>query len=204
MSKILHQVWIQGESELPQEYVKSRSKWREDLPDDWEMMLWDNDMAREKWHDYKEVEASCSSHAMRGDLILARALRDYGGLACGADVIPNNIPDLLNFVSSTDTMIVTNPKGKACSNGITWFRDVEHEFCSCVCRYQLLYRDKLPTGNVWHLTGPGAWWGALAVGQWNLTMVTDRKAFTHLCRDIGKEASNPEGWVNPVYAGSWH
>lgn len=202
MSKKLHQVWIQGEGVLPEEYRISREAWRKALPDDWEMILWDDVMAREAWPDYNEVSDLCNCHAMRSDLILARALRDHGGLACGADVIPNNIPDLLSFISVTDTMLITNPKSKSCSNGITWFQETNHEFVSCVCRYQLLDRDKLKTGNVWHITGPGAWWNALAVGQWNMTMVTDRKAFSHLYTD--KDASNPDGWVNPVYAGSWH
>lgn len=202
MSKILHQVWVQGEEHLPEEYQKSRAQWREALPDDWELRLWDDATARAEWADYNEVSDLCNCHAMRSDLILARALRDYGGLASGADVIPNNIPDLLNFISATDTMLVTNPKGRACSNGITWFRDPHHPLAGCVCRYQLLDWGKLTTGNVWRVTGPGAWWGALSAGSWNMTLVTDRKAFSHLASD--KEASNPDGWVNPVYAGSWH
>ena len=204
MSKILHQVWVQGEESLPEEYQKSRADWREVLPDDWELRLWDDTMARAEWPDYNEVSELCNCHAMRADLILARALRDYGGMACGTDVIPNkeNIPDFLNFISATDTMLVTSPRSRACSNGLSWFRDPGHLLVACVCRHQLVNREKLSTGNVWHVTGPGAWWAALVAREWNVTLVTDRKAYSHMYSD--KDPSNPRGWVNPVYAGSWH
>jgi len=39
--KLLHQVWVQGESELPEDYRKNRDAWRAALPAGWRMVLWD-------------------------------------------------------------------------------------------------------------------------------------------------------------------
>jgi len=202
MIKILHQVWVQGEDELPEEFKKNREKWRNELPDDWEMVLWDNESASQKWPRFKEVTDRCNCHAMRADLILALALRDIGGVATGTDVIPNNIPDFLKFIEATDTMVITHPKGKSCSNGLVWMAKPQHPLMKCVCNHQLRDKNMLSSGNVWHVTGPGAWWGAVSAHMWDLTMVMDRKAYTKLYRE--KTVGNPKAWVDAGYAGSWH
>ncbi len=77
--KVLHQVWVQGEDNLPSEYAENRRKWVELLaPRGWTFKLWDNRSACGQWKDYAEHEASCYHHATRCDLILARALRGSG------------------------------------------------------------------------------------------------------------------------------
>lgn len=200
--KILHQVWVQGESELPKEFKKNRDKWRSDLPEEWDLILWDDESASERWPEFKEVTALCNCHAMRADIILALALRDIGGVATGTDVIPNNIPDFLNFISATDTMVVTNPHAYACSNGLVWMAEPQHPLMVCVCKHQLRDKELLTKGNVWHITGPKAWWEAIRAMMWDLTMVTDRKAYTRLCSE--KKPTNLNAWVDAGYAGSWH
>ena len=139
---------------------------------------------------------------MRADIILALALRDIGGVATGTDVIPNNIPDFLQFIDATDTMVINNPKGKACSNGLVWMAEPNHPLLQCVCKHQLRDPNLLQNGNVWQITGPKAWWEAVKAREWNLTMVTDRKAYTRMYSE--KKASNPHAWVDAGYAGSWH
>lgn len=200
--KILHQVWIQGASELPEEYKENRAKWRAALPQEWEMRLWDEESARARWPEYAEVSHLCSHHAMRADIILARCLRDIGGLQTGTDVVPNNIPPLLRFLEATDTMVVVNPKCRSASNGLMWMEQPLHPFMQCICRHQLRSRELLGDRNVWKVTGPGAYWTAIARYMWNLTMVTDHKAYT---ASYGRKGvSNPEAWVDAGYAGSWH
>ena len=201
MNKILHQVWIQGESELPKAYTDNRNLWRENLPG-WEMKLWDNETAQAQWSEYAEVEASCSHHAMRADLILARALRDFGGLATGTDVIPNNIPNLLKWLDVNSSLVIANPSSNSASNGLAYFEDIRHPFISCVCNHQLRDRNLLRNKNVWLITGPGCWYQALVDHRWNLSIATDLRAYTRLYSD--KTVRNPDAWVDAGYAGSWH
>lgn len=200
--KILHQVWVQGEEDLPLSFKENREKWRIELTDEWEMILWDEKSASERWPEFKEVSKICNCHAMRADIILALALRDIGGVATGTDVIPNNIPDFLRFIDVTDTMVINNPQGKACSNGLVWMAQPKHPLMKCVCKHQLRDKKLLEKGNVWHITGPKAWWQAVNAGMWDLTMVTDRKAYTRMYND--KKPTNIKGWVDAGYAGSWH
>jgi hypothetical protein len=200
--KILHQVWVQGEENLPLPFKQNREKWRSELTDEWEMILWDDESASEKWPEFKAVTKICNCHAMRADIILALALRDIGGVATGTDVAPNNIPDFLRFISATDTMVIINPSGKACSNGLVWMANPKNPLMDCLCRHQLRDRKLLEKGNVWQITGPKAWWEAVNARMWDLTMVTDRKAYTKLYSE--KKVGNPKAWVDAGYAGSWH
>lgn len=197
--KILHQVWIQGGDELPEEYQKNRQLWRDSLPKDWEMKLWDEQAARERWADYAEVSDKCFHHATRCDLILARAQRDIGGLSCGTDVIPLNVPDLMKWVELNDTLVIVNAAAKSCSNGLSYFGNTNHPFLNCLCRHQLRDGGKyLGSKNVWMSTGPGAWYQAFVAHRWNLSLVTDSRVYGKV-GDI-----NPKSFVDPGCAGSWH
>ncbi|MBP7950372.1 MAG: hypothetical protein KA004_12010 [Verrucomicrobiales bacterium] len=202
MRKILHQVWIQGESNLPAEYKENREKWKSRLGPEWDLILWDEQRAQARWADYKEFSAECSHHAMRADLILARALRDIGGMACGTDVIPNNIENLLCWLETNDSLVIVNVSGKSASNGLAYFADIGHPFIACVCRHQLRDRRLLRHPNVWRVTGPGCWYEALAAHPWNLSLATDARAYTRFFST--GDRNNPLAWVDPGYAGSWH
>jgi len=205
MKKVLHQVWVQGEDRLPEEYQSNRAKWRAALPDDWEMMLWDDWNARERWPVYDEVSGLCSHHAMRCDLILALALRDIGGLACGTDVTPNNAEGLLKFLDASETMVVTNPKVGSCSNGLVWMAGPQHPMMKCLCRHQLRDRKLLASRDVWAVTGPRCWWTVAKAHMWDLVMVTDRRAYTlSYGQGPGRGVVQKHAWVDPGYAKSWH
>ena len=201
MNKVLHQVWVQGEDNLPDDFRRNRELWRQDL-EGFEMILWDNAMACERWPDYAAIQHLCSHHAMRADLILARALRDIGGVTTGTDVIPNNIPNFLDYIGCNDTMIVANPSGRSASNGLSYFKHTGHPFIKCVCNHQLRDISLLSSRNVWAVTGPRCWWEALVAHHWDLNIATDMRAFTKLYSD--KEVRNKLAWVDAGYAGSWH
>lgn len=201
-SKLVHQVWVQGESELPADYARNRREWAAVLPPGWRMVLWDEAKARAEWPDYAAVADKCSHHAMRCDLILARAQRDFGGLAMGTDVRPLQAAALFAFVAATPAFIVANVPGKSASNGVSWFSAPGHPFISEVCRFQLRDIAELANRNVWAVTGPGAWFSVFKSKLWNLATVSDRFAYTRLYNETG--VTNPDAWVDAGYAGSWH
>jgi len=200
--KILHQVWVQGEDELPEAYQENRKKWKEALPDDWEMILWDDQMARDRWPIYNEVSDLCSHHAMRCDIILALALRDIGGVTTGTDVIPRNLQGFLDFISVADTMVLINPKDHSCSNGLVWMKETNNPMIQCLCKHQIRNRARLKDKNVWAVTGPRAWWEAAVARRWSLHFVADSVAYTRMWKD--RDDTNIDGWVDPGYAASWH
>jgi hypothetical protein len=199
---VLHQVWVQGESELPAEYARNRRAWAAVLPPGWQMVLWDDAMARAQWPDYAAVSDQCSHHAMRCDLILARAQRDFGGLAMGTDVTPHNAEGLFRFIEATPAFAVVNVPGKSASNGVSFFREPRHPFITAVAQFQLRDRNSLSDANVWRVTGPGAWFNVFNSRMWNMATVSDRFAYTRLYKEKG--IVNPAGWVDAGYAGSWH
>lgn len=201
VNKVLHQVWIQGESELPEAYRQNRQRWAKELPG-WKMILWDGEMAKSQWPDFAEVDDLCYHHATRCDLILARAQRDFGGLAMGTDVTPANTLNLLQWLECNETLVVVNVAGKSASNGISYFQKPNHPFITCVCRHQLRDRQLLSSPNVWRSTGPGCWYQVLNAHPWNLSLCTDARAYTRYY------STGPTGcdiaFVDPGYAGSWH
>ena len=201
-SKIIHQVWIQGEDALPEAYKANRAKWKAAFPD-WEMILWDNAKACAKWPDYAAVQERCFHHATRCDLILARAQRDMGGLAMGTDVQPANSDNLKQWLECNDSLVVVNIAGRSASNGISYFAHPGHPFIKCVCNHQLRDKGKhLGIPNVWRSTGPGCWFECLDAHPWNLAMVTDSRAYTQFY-SAGKTGC-PLAFCDPGYAGSWH
>lgn len=200
--RILHQVWAQGESELPAEQRRNRCAWSAVLPPGWRMVLWDDAMARAEWADYAAVSDQCSHHAMRCDLILARAQRDFGGLAMGTDVVPHNTAGLFAFAAAVPAFAVVNVPGKSASNGVSWFAEPRHPFITEVCRFQLRDLNSLSDRNVWRVTGPGAWFNVFNSRMWNMATVSDRLAYTRLYKETG--IVNPSAWVDAGYAGSWH
>jgi hypothetical protein len=201
--KLLHQVWVQGEDQLPEEYQANRAKWAAALPDGWKMELWDDARAKAQWPDYAAVADQCSAHAMRADLILARAQRDFGGLAMGTDVAPHKPEGLFAWCEWNTSLVVCNIKGRSASNGVSWFSAPNHPFISCVCRHQLRDASLLRNRNVWAITGPGAWYEALSRHHWDICMVSDKHAYTRLTIR-SKTITNDEAWVDPGYAASWH
>lgn len=199
---ILHQFWAQGEAKLPAAFAENRARWRTVLPPAWEMRLWDDVSARAQWSDYHEVSDLCMHHATRADLALARAQRDFGGLAMGTDVIPHNTDALFAFIEVVDSFVVANISSQSASNGLSWFVKPKHPFICCVCRHQLRNRGALASHNVWLVTGPGCWYQVLRRYMWELAMVTDKLAYTRSFRE--PNYTNKGGWVDPGYAKSWH
>lgn len=200
-SKILHQVWIQGEDKLPTPFKQNREAWRHALPLDWEMRLWDEESACRQWPKYRALSKRCFHHATRADLILARAQRDFGGLATGTDVIPVNVPNLLEWLATNGTLVVVNIRARSASNGISYFEAVGNPFIRKVCKAQVEDEEMLSHANVWRATGPGCWFRVLASKMWNLALATDQRAYTKL---INGSPVNPVAWVDPGCAGSWH
>lgn len=201
MVKIMHQVWIQGEAALPQEFRNHRQKWRDLLPPDWTMKLWDEAAATAQWPDYGRISPLCFHHATRADIILARAQRDFGGMSMGTDVVPVNVPSLLRWLEINGTLVVVNIGGQSASNGVSYFAEPGHPFISCVCQHQLRNEQLLADTNVWKSTGPGCWYEALKAHMWNLSLATDDRAYTVI---KGGKPENPAAWVDPGMAGSWH
>lgn len=200
MTKILHQVWIQGEANLPEKFAQNRKEWKAALPG-WETRLWDKESACAQWGDVADVFDECSHHAMRADLILARALRDIGGLTAGTDMRPVNPYGLRKWCETHKTMLVVDLSEPEVSNGLVWSAEPKHEFFACVCKHQLRDRRLLKDHNIPNVTGPGAWWTALRAHRWDVCMVSVRHAYTRHWRERG--ITNPKAWVNPGYAASW-
>ena len=207
MKKILHQVWVQGESELPQAYIKNRELWRKKLPDDWEMKLWDADSAAAEFPDYADLHDQCSCHAMRADLILARALFKHGGLICGTDAIPVNIPPMIEacevekkawvvLENGDDTQWSSGPIAISC--GLA-FAIPGHPFFQHISNIQAIrVAQRL---HVLKATGPGCWTDCYLSGWWDLGAHSFARAFTHRWDEKGPHRW--EAFINPGYAGSW-
>lgn len=201
-SKIIHQVWVQGEDQLPENYKANRDAWSKVLPDGWRMVLWDEKMAVDQWPDFAKYTSLCSHHAMRCDLILARAQRDFGGLAMGTDVTPNNPKKLFTLCETLENFIVTNIKGNSASNGLSWFSKPQNDFITVVCKHQLRDISLLGNANVPVVTGPSCWWTVVKSQMWKMTYLSDDVAYTHRWKEHPNK--NVDALVNPGYAGSWH
>lgn len=202
MTRILHQVWIQGEDALPEKFRKNREMWRSMLPGDWEMILWDNEKAKKQWPEYARVESKCYHHATRADLILARCIRDIGGLATGTDAQPLNPGPMLRFLEIAPTMVVIDPRAKELSNGLVWSANPGHPFFKCVCNHQLRKDGSLLCSkSVASATGPGCYNEAFLAHRWDLCCVTVNHAYDRHWTE--KKRVNPDAWIDPGYAASW-
>lgn len=200
MSKLIHQVWVQGEASLPDKFQQNRSLWKKEFPD-FTMVLWDEDTASRMWPDYAEVSERCHHHATRADLILARAVRDYGGLATGTDCTPNNVTSFRKFIDIADSMLVITPGRKEISNGLQWSSGTHHPFWECVCKHQLREGGRhLSNSDVPFATGPGCYMDAFRARKWDLFLVTATKAFT---TDWAGTWRNPDAFIHAGYAASW-
>ena len=198
--RVIHQVWIQGEKELPEEYARFRKEWAEAFPD-WEMVLWDGAKAASQWPDFAEASPRCAHHATRADIILARAIRDFGGLALGADCSVKNAEALKTTIGALDSMLVITPGFDEISNGLQWCAKAGHPFWNCVCRHQLREGGRhLGRKSVSEATGPKCYAEAFKARMWELGLVTAPKAFT---RDWAGRWTNPEAFIDPGFAGSW-
>lgn len=199
MNKFIHLCWIQGADQLPAEYKANVQRWKAAFPDR-TVLVWDNAMACERWVDYRHVQETCSHHAMRADLILARALRDFGGLATGTDVVLLNPAPLASWLMNNDTLLIVNPCDHACSNALVAMPE-GHPFISAVCEDQWANLSKFHLPQVQMITGPGLYYQVFRQRHWALAMVTDTLIYDHLW---GQPVHNPNAWVNPGYAASWH
>jgi mannosyltransferase OCH1-like enzyme len=200
MNKTLHQVWVQGIDALPPAFAKNRELWRKALPG-WTLRIWSDADAAATWNDWTEISPLCSHHAMRADIILARCLRDFGGLTCGTDTVPMNAEPLRTFCETNPTMLVVDFAEPEVSNGLAWSANPGHPFFGCVCNHQLRDRSRLAEKNIPAVTGPGAWWQALRARRWDVQCVSVRTAYSRQWRE--KQTTNPKAWVNPGYAASW-
>lgn len=200
ISKKLHQVWVQGERELPDAYRENRRLWASALPE-FELILWDEKSASEQWPDFAAVSARCFHHATRADLILARAIRDFGGLATGTDCRPNNPSKLLALMEVVEAFLVLTPGRQEISNGLQWSARAGHPFWSCVCNHQLRNSGAhLGRASVSSATGPKCYHHAFHARMWDLHLVTAPAAFT---RDWKNAWKNPDALIDPGFAASW-
>lgn len=198
--KKIHQVWIQGEAEMPEEFKANRALWQAEFPD-FEVILWDEESARKQWPEFAAVSSRCFHHATRADLILARALRDFGGLATGTDCRPNNSAKLKSILSVVDSFLVLTPGRHEVSNGLQWSARPNHPFWKCVCNHQLRGRGRhLGRKSVSTATGPKCYHEAFHAHMWDLHVVTAPAAFT---RDWKGGWTNPEALIDPGFAASW-
>lgn len=200
MSLTIHHCWIQGAAALPAPYAANIAAWKAAFPTA-VFMLWDLKAACERWSDFRLLQDRCYHHATRADMILARALRDYGGMSLGTDVSLNVAAPLQDWMRLNDSLVLVNPSRHETSNGIAWFRAPNHPFIAEVCRLQVSAPDRLSSSNVPLVTGPQCWYRALASRAWNLSLVSDARAYTRLWFD--RSYYNPNGWVDPGYAASW-
>jgi hypothetical protein len=198
---ILHQVWVQGEPQLPSAFHANREVWKMVLPRDWRMILWDDECAARQWADYRELRHLCSHAAMRADLILARALRDFGGLITGTDCRPTRPAGLLHFVEHHASMLVYDYKKRALSSGLAWSALPGCPFFSAICVEQIRDPERLRSRSVAAVTGPGAWTRIHGSRKWEVNLVSSRRAFV---REWYEDAGiRRPGWIDPGYAASW-
>lgn len=200
MIRILHQFWAQGEDRLPPEFRANRELWRDQLPPDWELRLWTDENAAEMWPEWKLVSPWCSHHAMRCDLVLARAQRDLGGMACGTDVVPlgkDRIENLLEWCRINGTMVIHAPHRGDSPNGLSYVGSIKHPFWVDLCERQMSGGlNSLGRTSVLKITGPGAWSDVLRKKDYGLSLATPHRAF-------GGRWGSARGWVDPVCANSW-
>lgn len=198
--KKIHQVWIQGEFEMPEEYRDNRALWKAEFPD-FELVLWDEESAKKQWPEFAAATGKCYHHATRADLILARALRDFGGLATGTDCRPNNSSRLRGILEVVDSFLVMTPGREEVSNGLQWSAQPNHPFWKCVCNHQLRDRGRhLGRRSVSSATGPKCYHEAFHAHMWGLHVITAPAAFT---RDWNNGWENPNALIDPGFAASW-
>ena len=202
MKKYIHQVWVQGAADLPATFKKNRALWQEAFPD-FEMVLWDNESARERWADYAEYTDTCYHHATRCDLILARALRDIGGLATGTDCAPNNPLALRQYIDSRDSLLVFIEQGPNASNGLQWSSEPNHPFWSMVCQHQTRSNGALLANSPPNeATGPWCYTRCLQHFEGDINIVSGETAYTKYWNEA-KTWHNSEAFIDPGYAKSW-
>lgn len=198
--KIIHQVWVQGEKALPKQFMDNRELWSKAFPE-FELKLWDEESATLQWPDFARVKGRCYHHATRADLILARAIRDFGGLATGTDCTPNNVEALRKAMSENQAFVVRVEGRPEVSNGLQWSAGPQHPFWKCVCNHQLRGKGvHLSSPKVNRATGPRCYMEAFSAYPWGLTAIPASTAYTH---DWKKGWSNKDAMINPGYAASW-
>lgn len=89
--KIIHQVWINADPEIPEKWRQGPSSWKKHHPD-WVYFLWTKDNARPymaaKHPDYLGLFDSYPYEIMRIDMIRYFFLYDFGGVYCDLDDYP--------------------------------------------------------------------------------------------------------------------
>jgi len=202
MKKIIHQVWVQGIDCLPKKFRDNRNKWKKYFPD-FECILWDDVSASHMWEDYSLHTEKCYHHATRCDLILARALRDFGGLATGTDSIPVNYQSLREYIETHPSLLVYINQGPNASNGLQWSSEPNHAFWQQVCDYQLRQNgellSKVPPNKA---TGPWCYTDCLQAFEGEIDIVPGELAYTKYWKEA-ESWDNPEAFIDPGYAKSW-
>ncbi|MDB4453087.1 hypothetical protein N9145_02780 [bacterium] len=202
MKKYIHQVWVQGEKHLPAHFRKNRELWRRHFPD-FEMILWDDNSASRLWPDYAKHTNTCYHHATRCDLILARALRDIGGLATGTDCIPNNPLALRRHIDTHKSLVVFIDQGPNASNGLQWSSETSHPFWVNVCKHQMRNDASLLSKSPPNIaTGPWCYTACLEEFAGSLDIIPGEIAYTHYWKKEGGWKS-PNAFIDPGYAKSW-
>lgn len=203
MRKLIHQVWVQGLDNLPDKFTENRRRWQEAFPD-FEMILWDDESASQQWADYREHTADCYHHATRCDLILARAVRDFGGLATGTDAVPTNPPRLRAHLETHDTMVVFLAQGPNASTGLQWSSQPGHRFWELVAQHQLREdASLLATIPPNKATGPWCYTECLELYDGDdLEIVPGELAYTHYFNPK-RSWDSPDAFIDPGYAKSW-
>ncbi len=200
-SLTIHHCWVQGAAALPAAYAENIAQWRQEFPGA-TFRLWDHEQAARQWSDYRALQGRCSHHAMRADLIQARALRDFGGLCAGTDARLVNPAKLRAWLQLHDTLVIANMSTISVSNDVAYFREPGHPYIQQVCRAQVARPEALTDRRVDLITGPQCWGRVLHSRSWDLCIATMAHAYTHQFHTPLDR--NPNAWIDPGYAASWH
>lgn len=200
MSKIIHFAWIQGEENLPDKYRENIRQWKLAFPE-FEIKIWDDVSARKQWKDYNKYSDQCYHHATRADMIRARAIRDFGGMALDTDASPMNTVDLRKHME-LNAFVVINGKYVGISNCLQWSAEPQHPFWRRVAAVQI--RDGGATlGNktVNNATGPLCYERVFKSKHWDLTLVTAFKAYKNGYQK--NSWNNPNAFMDAGFDGTW-
>jgi mannosyltransferase OCH1-like enzyme len=88
LPKLIHQIWIQGQDNLPKEYKENQNTWIYMNPG-WEYRLWDDqqliDLIEEKYYDLLERYMTYTKPVLKADLGRLVVLHEYGGIYLDMD-----------------------------------------------------------------------------------------------------------------------
>jgi mannosyltransferase OCH1-like enzyme len=116
--KIIHQIWINEDPNIPEKWKQTPIEWKKNHPD-WKYILWSGSELLEyitEYHpDFLELYNSYPYTIQRADMVRYFILYDFGGIYCDLDNYPtenlekyltNNIPAY--FVHSPNGVIINS------------------------------------------------------------------------------------------------